>query len=66
MAAEPRPSPAACQICRHGLDRIGSAKNTGKHTATFYQHAYYSGAKFSLKPGESEPHRDGAGSLKFQ
>ncbi|MGA4881513.1 beta/gamma crystallin-related protein [Streptomyces lydicamycinicus] len=40
----------------HGFDRIGSAKNIGKRTVTFYQHINYSGAHFSLKPGESEPH----------
>ncbi|MGA4950925.1 peptidase inhibitor family I36 protein [Streptomyces lydicamycinicus] len=40
----------------HGFDRIGSAKNIGKRTVTFYQHINYSGAHFSLKPGESELH----------
>ncbi|WP_432142527.1 beta/gamma crystallin-related protein [Streptomyces sp. bgisy084] len=56
-----------------GVDRIGSAKNTGKRTVTFYQHINHSGAHFSLKPGESEPHFgdhsgmfDKAGSLYFR
>ncbi|MFC9235140.1 beta/gamma crystallin-related protein [Streptomyces decoyicus] len=56
-----------------GLDGIGSARNTGKRTVTFYEHINYHGAKFSLKPGESEPHFgnhhgmfDRAGSLHFR
>ncbi|MEU9482396.1 beta/gamma crystallin-related protein [Streptomyces decoyicus] len=56
-----------------GLDGIGSARNTGKRTVTFYQHINYHGAKFSLKPGESEPYfgnhsgmSSGAGSLHFR
>ncbi|WP_327700816.1 beta/gamma crystallin-related protein [Streptomyces decoyicus] len=55
-----------------GLDDIGSAKNTGKRTVTFYRHINYSGAKFSLGPGKAEPHfgdhsgmSSGAGSLHF-
>ncbi|MFF3543252.1 beta/gamma crystallin-related protein [Streptomyces platensis] len=34
-----------------GLDGIGSAKNSGKRTVTFYQRTNYAGAHFSLKPG---------------
>lgn len=39
-----------------GLDHLGSAKNTGKRTATFYEHTNYHGARFSLAPGESQAH----------
>ncbi|MBM4791841.1 hypothetical protein HXP44_07185 [Streptomyces sioyaensis] len=55
-----------------GWEHIGSAKNTGKRTATFYEHAGYHGARFSLAPGESEPDfgdvgmGDKTGSLMFR
>ncbi|MFE1171898.1 beta/gamma crystallin-related protein [Streptomyces sp. NPDC058773] len=55
-----------------GLDEIGSARNTGKRTAVFYQHTNYHGARFSLAPGESESHFgdtgmwDKVGALKFK
>ncbi|TJZ54543.1 hypothetical protein FCH28_15675 [Streptomyces piniterrae] len=49
-----------------GWDGIGSAKNKGNRTVTFYQHANYGGARFSLAPGEAEPHLgDHDGSLRF-
>ncbi|MFE1171896.1 peptidase inhibitor family I36 protein [Streptomyces sp. NPDC058773] len=53
-------------------DTISSAKNQGKRTVTFYQHAGYTGARFSLAPGESEPHfgdvgmGDKTSSVKFR
>ncbi|MEU8679939.1 beta/gamma crystallin-related protein [Streptomyces sp. NPDC048611] len=54
-----------------GIDGIGSARNTGKRTVTFYERIHYTGAKFSLKPGESTSHFgdhgmfDRTGSLHF-
>lgn len=56
-----------------GCDHSGSAKNPGKRTVIFYQHANYTGARLSLAPGESEPHfgdhagmGDGPGALHFR
>ncbi|MFG2287567.1 peptidase inhibitor family I36 protein [Streptomyces sp. NPDC048595] len=52
-------------------DTISSARNLGNRTVTFYQHAGYTGARFSLKPHESEPHfgdvgmSDSTSSIKF-
>ncbi|WP_328385909.1 peptidase inhibitor family I36 protein [Streptomyces sp. NBC_00400] len=53
-------------------DTISSAINKGNRTVTFYQHARYEGARFSLKPGEREPHfgdhdhmSDATSSIKF-
>ncbi|MEU5213221.1 peptidase inhibitor family I36 protein [Streptomyces sp. NPDC020742] len=37
-------------------DTISSAKNLGNRTVTFYQHAGYTGASFSLKPHHEEAH----------
>ncbi|MEE4417752.1 beta/gamma crystallin-related protein [Streptomyces bugieae] len=57
----------------NGWDHSGSATNPGKRTVTFYQHTGYNGARFSLAPGEKEPHfgnhphmSDGPGSLHFR
>jgi hypothetical protein len=54
-------------------DTISSAKNLGNRTVTFYQHKNYEGAKFSLAPGEKEPHfgdhagmSDATSSVKFR
>ncbi|WP_432002695.1 peptidase inhibitor family I36 protein [Streptomyces sioyaensis] len=53
-------------------DTISSARNQGSRTVTFYQHAGYKGARFSLAPGESEPHfgdvgmSDKTSSVKFR
>ncbi|CAL9311033.1 peptidase inhibitor family I36 protein [Streptomyces sp. SudanB25_2051] len=53
-------------------DTISSAKNKGNRAVTFYQHANYKGARFTLLPGESEPHfgdhsgmHDSTSSIKF-
>ncbi|QTZ94365.1 peptidase inhibitor family I36 protein [Streptomyces auratus] len=53
-------------------DTISSAKNEGNRTVTFYQHKNYEGARFSLAPGEKEPHfgdhagmSDATSSIKF-
>ncbi|MFI9076104.1 peptidase inhibitor family I36 protein [Streptomyces sioyaensis] len=53
-------------------DTISSAKNEGHRTVTFYQHKNYEGARFSLAPGEKEPHfgdhsgmSDATSSIKF-
>ncbi|MFG2095897.1 beta/gamma crystallin-related protein [Streptomyces sp. NPDC048612] len=54
-----------------GIGRIGSARNTGKRTVTFSEHIHYTGARFSLRPGESTSHFgyhgmfDRTGSLHF-
>ncbi|MFF4950412.1 hypothetical protein [Streptomyces chattanoogensis] len=37
----------------HGWDFIGSARNTGTRTATFYRGTCYEGARFVLAPGRS-------------
>ncbi|WP_411139359.1 beta/gamma crystallin-related protein [Streptomyces sp. C10] len=55
------------KLAAGGWDDIGSARNTGKRTAVFYQYANYRGASFSLAPGKSEPHFDStSGSLRFR
>ncbi|MFB9393204.1 peptidase inhibitor family I36 protein [Streptomyces coeruleoprunus] len=53
-------------------DTISSAKNLGNRTVTFYQHAGYQGASFSLAPGLSEAHfgdhsgmHDSTSSIRF-
>ncbi|MEU9117320.1 beta/gamma crystallin-related protein [Streptomyces sp. NPDC048483] len=51
-----------------GWDRIGSAKNKGNRTVTFYQHKDYQGARYSLAPGEQQSHlgdHDDPESLRF-
>ncbi|MFI6768019.1 peptidase inhibitor family I36 protein [Streptomyces sp. NPDC050355] len=54
-------------------DTISSARNKGNRTVTFYQHKNYEGARFSLAPGEKEPHfgdhphmSDATSSVKFR
>ncbi|MCF3144015.1 peptidase inhibitor family I36 protein [Streptomyces platensis] len=54
-------------------DTISSAKNLGNRTVTFFQHKNYEGARFSLAPGEKEPHfgdhshmSDATSSIKFR
>lgn len=54
-------------------DTISSAKNKGNRTVTFFQHKNYEGARFSLTPGENEPHfgdhpgmSDATSSVKFR
>ncbi|MEV0373255.1 beta/gamma crystallin-related protein [Streptomyces sp. NPDC050636] len=56
-----------------GWNRIGSAKNKGNRTVTFYRHTNYKGARFPLAPGEKvrdfgdhNGMHDGPGSLRFR